>query len=319
MSGSIKSRSGTRIPFNRPSVAGQEHAYMQQALANGRISGDGEFTKRCSSLLEEIMGCRKVLLTTSCTHALEMAAILLGIEPGDEVIVPSFTFVSTANAFALRGAQIVFADIRADTLNMDETLLPHLINERTRAIVPVHYAGVACAMKEIMSLANQHNIAVVEDNAHGLFATLDGKQLGTFGSIGTQSFHETKNFQCGEGGALILNDERFVERAEIIREKGTNRTKFFRGQTDKYTWVDIGSSYLPSDLLAAFLLAQIEQRGKIQSMRERVWNRYYVELEDWSTENGIRLPLVPSDCEQPFHIFYMLLPTAEAETRCSSI
>lgn len=241
-----------QIPFNRPSFAGNEQAYIAQAIANGHTSGDGPFTRQCSRLLEELLGAPRVLLTTSCTHALEMAALLLDIEPGDEVIVPSYTFVSTVNAFVLRGAKPVFADIRPDTLNMDEVQLARLITPRTRAIVPVHYAGVGCEMDAILALAAENNVVVVEDNAHGLFGAYRGQALGTFGALATQSFHETKNFHCGEGGALVINDPRYIERAEILREKGTNRSRFFRGQVDKYTWVDLGSSYLPSDLLAAF-------------------------------------------------------------------
>ena len=235
--------------------------YIAQAIQNGHAAGDGEFTKKCHYLLEQILGAPKVLLTTSCTHALEMAALLLDIKPGDEVIVPSFTFVSTVNAFVLRGATPVFIDIRPDTLNMDEAQLERLITSRTRAIVPVHYAGVGCEMDAICEVATRHNIPIVEDNAHGLFGKYKGRFLGTFGAFATQSFHETKNFTCGEGGALIINDPRYIERAEIIREKGTNRSRFFRGQVDKYTWVDIGSSYLPSDILAAFLVRPIGRAG----------------------------------------------------------
>ncbi|MDQ6832937.1 MAG: dTDP-4-amino-4,6-dideoxygalactose transaminase, partial [Chloroflexota bacterium] len=246
------------IPFNKACFEGNEQIYMAQAVANGHISGDGPYTKRAHALLEGEMDVRKVLLTTSCTHALEMAALLLNIQPGDEVIVPSFTFVSTINAFVLRGAWPVFVDIRPDTLNLDEKQLERLITPRTRAILPVHYAGVGCEMDTIMAIANRHDVAVVEDNAHGLFGKYKGKYLGTFGSMATQSFHETKNFTCGEGGALLINDPRYIERAEIIREKGTNRSRFFRGQVDKYTWVDVGSSYLASDILAAFLYAQLE-------------------------------------------------------------
>ncbi|MEO1290071.1 MAG: dTDP-4-amino-4,6-dideoxygalactose transaminase, partial [Chloroflexota bacterium] len=253
-----------RIPFNKPATVGKELDYVQQALASGKVSGDGIFTKKVHTLLQDLLSVPKVLLTTSCTHALEMSAILLGIQEGDEVIVPSFTFVSTINAFVLRGAIPVFCDVRPDTLNMDETKLESLITDKTRAIVPVHYAGVACEMDAIMEIANRHGIAVVEDNAHALFAKYKGKYLGTFGKMATQSFHETKNFHCGEGGALLINDPALVERAEIIREKGTNRSRFFRGQVDKYTWVDIGSSYLPSDMLGAFLYGQLEERDQIE-------------------------------------------------------
>lgn len=301
-----------QIPFNRPSFAGNEQAYIAQAMANGHISGDGPFTRQCSRLLEQMLGAPRVLLTTSCTHALEMAALLLDIEPGDEVIVPSFTFVSTVNAFVLRGARPVFVDIRPDTLNMDEVELARLITPRTRAIVPVHYAGVGCEMDAILALAAEHNVAVVEDNAHGLFGAYRGQPLGTFGALATQSFHETKNFHCGEGGALVINDPRYIERAEILREKGTNRSRFFRGQVDKYTWVDLGSSYLPSDLLAAFLLAQLEARDEIQGRRRKIWHTYAAQLADWAAATGVRLPIVPEHCAQPYHLFYMLLPSLEA-------
>jgi dTDP-4-amino-4,6-dideoxygalactose transaminase len=241
-----------------------------------------------------------------------MAALLLDIDPGDEVIIPSFTFVSTVNAFVLRGAHPVFADIRPDTLNLDESQLERLITPRTRAIVPVHYAGVGCEMDAILEVAERHGIAVVEDNAHGLFGRYKGRYLGTFGRLATQSFHETKNFTCGEGGALLINDPQYIERAEVIREKGTNRSRFFRGQIDKYTWVDVGSSYLPSDLLAAFLMAQLEARATIQAKRKRIWEDYAANLADWAKKNGVRLPIVPPHCQQPYHMFYMLLPSLES-------
>ncbi|MCI0644324.1 MAG: dTDP-4-amino-4,6-dideoxygalactose transaminase, partial [Chloroflexi bacterium] len=256
-----------KIPFNKPFVAGDEFRYMAQAMERGHISGDGYFSKQCHGLLEESLGVRRALLTTSCTHALEMAALLLDIRPGDEVIIPSFTFVSAANAFVLRGARPVFADIRPDTLNIDESQLEGLITPRTKAIVVMHYGGVGCEMDAIMEIAGRHGVAVVEDNAHGLFGKYRGRYLGTFGCLATLSFHETKNFSCGEGGALLINDAALVERAEIIREKGTDRSRFFRGQVDKYTWVDVGSSYLSSDLLAAFLYAQLEAREEIQARR----------------------------------------------------
>ncbi len=300
------------IPFNRPSFEGREHEYLEAAIASGQISGDGVFTKRCHSYLESEVGVAKALLTTSCTHALEMMAILLDIKEGDEVILPSFTFVSTVNAFVLRGAKPVFVDVRPDTLNFDERQFDELVTERTRAAVPVHYAGVGCEMDVILSVAESSGVAVVEDNAHGLFGTYRGRQLGTFGSMAAQSFHETKNFTCGEGGALLINDERLVERAEIVREKGTNRSRFFRGLVDKYTWTDIGSSYLPSDLLAAVLLAQFEARTAIQEARRRVWERYSAGLADWADQVGARLPVVPADREQPFHMFYLLLPSLDA-------
>ncbi|MFZ0868430.1 MAG: dTDP-4-amino-4,6-dideoxygalactose transaminase [Candidatus Sulfotelmatobacter sp.] len=300
-----------RVPFNRPCLAGNEYKYIAEAIANGQASGDGPFTRRCHELLERELQAPKVLLTTSCTHALEMAAILLDCGPGDEIIIPSFTFVSTANAFALRGARIVFADIRPDSLNLDESRLPSLITKRTKAIVPVHYAGVACEMDAICSLAREHGVRVIEDNAHGLFARYKGKLTGTFGCLSTQSFHETKNIICGEGGALVVNDPEMVERATIIREKGTNRSQFFRGQVDKYTWVDIGSSYLPSDLLAAFLLAQLEGRQGIQTKRRRVWEYYWRHLQVLAGKNKVRLPVIPAECEQAYHMFYLILPSLE--------
>ena len=295
------------IPFNRPTVTGKELFYISQIIHDGNSAGDGKFTRRCRQLLEESLGVLKVLLTTSCTDALEMTAILLDIQPGDEVIVPSFTFVSTINAFVLRGAKPVFADIRPDTLNLDETKLESLITPRTKAIVPVHYAGVGCEMDTICAVADSHDIPIVEDNAHGLFGKYKGRYLGTFGSFATQSFHETKNFTCGEGGALIINDPKFVERAEIIREKGTNRSRFYRGQVDKYTWVDIGSSYLPSDILAAYLYAQLEARSEIQERRCNIWHDYYEQLNGWAEERGVQMPQVPVYCDQAYHMFYLLL------------
>jgi len=299
------------IPFNKPYLCGKELAYITQALESGWVSGDGDFSRRCHTLLEHLLGVPRALLTTSCTHALEMSALLLDIQPGDEVIVPSFTFVSTVNAFVLRGARPVFSDIRADTLNLDETRLEQLITPRTKAIVAVHYAGVGCEMETLMSIAGRHNVPVVEDNAHGLFGKYKGRYLGTFGCLATQSFHETKNITCGEGGALLINDPQYIERAEIIREKGTNRSRFFRGQVDKYTWTDIGSSYLPSDMLAAFLYAQLEVRDHIQATRCRVWNYYNEQLQPWATEHGVTLPIVPAECEQPYHMFYLLLRSLE--------
>jgi dTDP-4-amino-4,6-dideoxygalactose transaminase len=300
------------IPFNRPSLAGEEIGYVMESLRLGHISGDGPFTRRCGELLERELGVPRVLLTTSCTHALEMAALLLDVKPEDEVIVPAFTFVSTVNAFVLRGAKPVFVDVRADTLNLDEEKLEALVTDRTRAIVPVHYAGVGCEMERILEVASRHRLMVIEDNAHGLFARLRGRFLGTFGSLATQSFHETKNFSCGEGGALLVNDPQLIERAEVIREKGTNRTRFFRGQVDKYTWVDLGSSYLPSDLLAAFLLAQLEKRETIQRKRRRIWETYAAELASWANDHDIRLPIVPEDRDQAYHMFYLLLPSLRA-------
>ena len=300
------------IPFNRPSLVGKEMEYVAQAVANGHISGDGEFTKRCHRLLEETLGVKKALLTTSCTHALEMAALLIDIQLGDEVIVPSFTFVSTINAFVLRGARPVFADIRPDTLNLDEHKLESLITAQTKAIVVVHYAGVACEMDEIEKIASRYGLAIIEDNAHGLFGKYKGKPLGTFGRFATQSFHETKNFSCGEGGALLLNRAEDIERAEIIREKGTDRSRFFRGLVDKYSWVDVGSSFLPSDMLAAFLLAQLEERDRIQARRKQIWQTYYEQLADWAARHEVGLPTIPAHCEQSYHMFYLLMPSLEA-------
>jgi len=300
------------IPFNKPSVEGRELEYVRQAIDNGHISGDGVFTRKTSAMIEAIFGGgARVFLTTSCTHALEMAAILLDLEAGDEVIVPSFTFVSGVNAFVLRGAKPVFADIRPDTLNIDERQLESLITPRTRAIAPVHYAGVGCEMERLVEIAQRHGLEIIEDNAHGLFGTYRGKLLGTFGRMATQSFHETKNINCGEGGALVINDPALVERAEIIREKGTNRGRFFRGQVDKYTWVDIGSSYLPSDMLAAYLLGQFEMAEQIQAKRRRIWERYAEGLKGWCEKRGVRMPVVPDDCQQPYHMFYVLFPSLE--------
>ena len=300
-----------RIPFNKPGLAGNEFRYIAEAIEQAHISGNGPFTQKCQALLERELGGCKSLLTTSGTHALEMAALLLDIQPGDEVIMPSFTFVSTANAFVLRGARPVFIDIRPDTLDLDESQLERLISPRTRAIVPVHYAGVGCEMDEILRIAAAHEIPVVEDNAHGLFGKYRGKYLGTFGCMAAQSFHETKNFTCGEGGALLVNDPRYAERAEILQEKGTNRSQFFRGQVDKYTWVDLGSSYVPSDLLAAFLYAQMEAREAIQARRRQIWESYRHHLSEWAAEIGATLPVVPPHCEQAYHMFYVLLPSMD--------
>ncbi|MDZ4775087.1 MAG: dTDP-4-amino-4,6-dideoxygalactose transaminase [Planctomycetota bacterium] len=296
-----------RIPFNKPSFAGNETRYIAEAIERGHISGDGHFTKACHKLLEESVGVPRALLTTNCTHALEMSGFLVGLEPGDEVIVPSFAFVTTVLAFVLRGAKPVFCDVRADTLNLDETQLEQLITKKTKAIVTLHYAGVACEMDAILAIAARHGIPVIEDNAHGLFAKYKGRQLGTLGLLATQSFHETKNFTCGEGGALFINDRSLIERAEILREKGTNRSRFMRGLVHKYTWVDVGSSYLPSDMLAAFLLAQLEARDEIQAKRGAIWKRYARELAGWAAERGVSLPHVPQHCEQPFHMFYLLM------------
>jgi dTDP-4-amino-4,6-dideoxygalactose transaminase len=303
------------IPFNRPTHVGAELEYIKQAIQSSHLSGDGSFTKKSHAILEQAMNVPKVLLTTSCTHALEMSALLLDLQAGDEVIVPSFTFVSTINAFVLRGAKAVFADVRPDTLNLDESKLEALITPRTKAIVVVHYAGVGCEMDAIMEIANRHGIPVVEDNAHGLFGKYKGKDLGTFGVMATQSFHETKNLTSGEGGALLINEEKYFEDAEVLREKGTNRSRFFRGQVDKYTWVNLGSSYLPSEILAAHLFAQLEKREEIQESRKKIWETYYKELGDWAEENHVQMPFVPAHCEQTYHMFYMLFPSLEARTR----
>lgn len=308
-----------KIPFNKPYVAPGSENYLCQAVANMHLSGDGPFTKKCHALLEQIFGVPKVLLTTSCTHALEMAALLLDIKPGDEVIVPSFTFVSTINAFVLRGAKPVFIDIRPDTLNLDETQLERLITKKTKAIVPVHYGGISCEMDTIIKIALRYGVPVVEDNAHGLFGLYKGRYLGTLGSLATQSFHETKNFSCGEGGALLINETKYAERAEIIREKGTNRNRFFRGMVDKYTWVDVGSSFLPSDILAALLYAQLEQHEQIQAKRKSIWELYLSRLTDWAIENQIGLPHVPDDCTPAYHLFYLLMPSLEARTKFIAI
>ncbi len=298
-----------RIPFNRATLTGREFEYIAEAIDQGHISGDGPFTKKCQAFLEKELGVAKVLLTTSCTHALEMAALLLDLKPGDEVLVPSFTFVSTVNAFVLRGARPVFVDIRPDTLNLDEKRLECCISHRTKAIFAVHYGGVGCEMDSIEETAKRRDLAIVEDNAHGLFGKYRSRYLGTFGALATQSFHETKNLTCGEGGALVINDPRLIERAEIVREKGTNRSRFFRGQVDKYTWVDLGSSYLPSDILGAFLFAQLENWQQIQETRRRIWDFYYQHLVDWALTKGAQLPVVPPHCAQPFHLFYLLMPT----------
>jgi dTDP-4-amino-4,6-dideoxygalactose transaminase len=302
------------IWFNRPAVTGREIDYMRQALDGGAISGDGAFTRRCHALLEQITAARKALLTTSCTHALEMAALLLDIREGDEVICPAFTFVSTINAFVLRGARPVFVDIRPDTLKLDENRLEAALTPRTKAIVVVHYAGVACEMDAIAAIARAHGAAIVEDNAHGLFGTYNGRPLGSIGRLATLSFHETKNLTCGEGGALLVNDERLADRAEIIREKGTDRSRFFRGEIDRYTWVDVGSSYLPSDLLAAYLWAQLEAREDIQRRRQEIWSTYQCALAPWAREHGVRLPIVPPACGHPAHMFYLLMPSLEARS-----
>ncbi|HEX2122633.1 MAG TPA: dTDP-4-amino-4,6-dideoxygalactose transaminase [Thermoanaerobaculia bacterium] len=299
------------IPFNRPALVGNEMEYVRDAIERGHISGDGTYTRRCEALLSEVLGGARVLLTTSCTHALEMSALLLDVGPDDEFIVPAFTFSSTANAFVLRGARPLFVDVRPDTLNIDAGLIEKAITPRTRAIVVVHYAGVACEMTSILAIADARGIPVIEDNAHGLFGAYRGRPLGTWGAMSALSFHETKNVFCGEGGALVLTDPSAVSRAEVLREKGTNRARFFRGEVDKYTWLDVGSSYVPSDMLAAFLLAQLEKRSAVQSARRRIWERYRDELAEWASRKGIALPVVPADSTPAYHLFHLLLPSLQ--------
>lgn len=293
------------ISFNVPPVVGNEVKYIKEAMENRKICGDGVFTKKCSAWLEKTTGTAKALLTTSCTHATELAAILADIQPGDEVIMPSYTFVSTADAFVLRGAKVVFVDIRPDTMNIDEKLIEDAVTEKTKAIVPVHYAGVSCEMDTICDIAKRHNLYVIEDAAQGVLATYKGKALGTIGDFGCYSFHETKNYSMGEGGALLIKEEKNIERAEIIREKGTNRSKFFRGQIDKYTWMDAGSSYLPSDLNAAYLWAQLEVADKIYNDRMNTWNKYYEELNELENNGYIELPYIPKECTHNAHMFYI--------------
>jgi dTDP-4-amino-4,6-dideoxygalactose transaminase len=301
-----------KIPFNRPVPLGRELEYAADAFQRGHISGDGHYTRRATEILERELGA-KVLLTTSCTHALEMAALLLNVIPGDEIIVPAFTFTSTINAFVLRGASPVFVDIRPDTLNVDERQVGRAITRKTKAIVVVHYAGIACEMDSLVAIAEQHGVPIIEDNAHGLFGRYKGKPLGTFGQLSTLSFHETKNFTCGEGGALVINDPALYDRAEILREKGTDRSRFFRGETDKYGWVDVGSSYVLSDLLAAVLLAQLEKREEIQARRRELWNRYLTSLHDWAVAMQVKLPVVPDGVEPAYHLFHLVLPSAHAQ------
>jgi dTDP-4-amino-4,6-dideoxygalactose transaminase len=310
-SGPAISVDGERIPFNRPELAGRELEYIADAVRRGHLSGDGEYTRRCHRALSELLGGAHVLLTTSCTHALELAALVLDVKLGDEVILPSFTFTSTANAFLLRGATPVFADIRPDTLNLDEAAVERRITPRTRAIVPVHYAGVGCEMEELLAIAEAAGTAIVEDNAHGLFGAYRRQPLGTFGRLATLSFHETKNVICGEGGALVINDLSLLDRAEVLREKGTNRSRFFRGEVDRYTWEEVGSSYLPAEVIAAFLFAQLEARAALQRARAVVWQRYQKELTPWADGRGAALPCVPPHCEHPSHLFYLLMATAE--------
>ena len=300
------------IPFNRPYMTGKELAYIEKARKNSMLAGDGPFTKICHGWLEQQTGTKKALLTHSCTAALEMAAILADVAPGDEVIMPSYTFVSTANAFVLRGAIPVFVDIRPDTLNIDETKIESAITARTRAIAPVHYAGVGCEMQAIMDIANRHKLLVVEDAAQCIMSTYRGKALGAIGHLGTLSFHETKNVISGEGGALLINDAQMVDRAEVVREKGTNRSRFFRGQVDKYTWCDIGSSFLPGELIAAFLSAQLEEAKEITRRRLDLWNRYHEAFEPLELEGRLRRPVIPPDCRHNAHMYYLLLPAQAA-------
>lgn len=302
------------IPFNTPFLTGRELGYLTQAHGSRHLSGDGSFTKKCHAWLESYSGSNRALLTHSCTAALEMAAILADIQPGDEVIMPSYTFVSTANAFVLRGGVPVFVDIRADTLNIDEQLIEAAITQRTKAIVPVHYAGVSCEMDSIMAIARRHNLLVIEDAAQGVMSSYKGRPLGSIGDMGAYSFHETKNVISGEGGALLVNAPRFSERAEIIREKGTNRSLFFRGQVDKYTWVDIGSSYLPSEIIAAFLWAQLEDAQTITARRMDIWHSYHQALAGLETAGRLRRPVVPADCVHNAHMYYVLLESLAHRT-----
>jgi dTDP-4-amino-4,6-dideoxygalactose transaminase len=303
------------ILFNKPAFTGNEEHYVLKSMKSSKISGDGDFTKKCHKWFEEKLQCKRALLTTSCTHALEIAAILIDIQEGDEVIMPSYTFVSTANAFVLRGAKIVFVDIRPDTMNIDETKIEAAISKKTKAIVPVHYAGVSCDMDTIMALADKYNLFVVEDAAQGMMSTYNGKPLGTIGHLGTYSFHETKNYTSGgEGGLLIINDEKFIQRAEIIREKGTNRSLFFRGMVDKYSWVDIGSSYLMNDLSAAYLWGNLEKVDEINQNRLITWNNYYIGFQELEEKGLIELPTIPKDCIHNAHMFYLKVKNLEERT-----
>ena len=295
------------VPFNKPYLTGNELYFISEAHARGQLAGDGDFTKLCNTWLEQRTGCHKALLTHSCTAALEMAAILADIQPGDEVIMPSYTFVSTANAFVLRGGVPVFVDIRPDTLNIDEMLIEEAITPRTKAIVPVHYAGVACEMDTIMDIANRHKLLVIEDAAQGVLASYKGRALGSIGHLGTYSFHETKNIISGEGGALLINDPKLAERAEIVREKGTNRSKFFRGQVDKYTWVDVGSSYLPGELIAAFLWGQMQDADAITTQRLAIWHHYHAAFDALEQAGRVRRPIIPNSCGHNAHMYYLLL------------
>jgi len=303
------------IPFNRPPHTGNEDQFVLAAMRSDKISGDGAYGRKCQQWFEQHLDCAKTLLTPSCTQALEMAALLIEIQPGDEVIMPSYTFVSTANAFVLRGAKIVFVDIRPDTMNIDETLIEAAITEKTKAIVPVHYAGVGCDMETILDIANRYNLYVIEDAAQGMMSTYQGKPLGTFGHMAAYSFHETKNFTSGgEGGLLIINDERFIHRAEIIREKGTNRSQFFRGQVDKYSWVDIGSSYLPSEIQAAYLWGQLEKANEITQNRLATWVNYWHGLAELAQEGLFELPTIPEKCQHNGHMFYIKVRDLDQRT-----
>ncbi|MBQ8822332.1 MAG: dTDP-4-amino-4,6-dideoxygalactose transaminase [Lachnospiraceae bacterium] len=306
------------INFNVPPFTGKEMDYIKECVENQKICGDGVYTKKCNEWIEKKTNTTKCLLTTSCTHATELAALLADIQPGDEVIMPSYTFVSTADAFVLRGAVPVFVDIRPDTMNIDEKLIEAAITEKTKAIVPVHYAGVACEMDTIMDIAKRYNLVVIEDAAQGIMSTYKGKALGTIGDFGAFSFHETKNYSMGEGGALLIRDEKYIEEAEIIREKGTNRSKFFRGQIDKYTWVNFGSSYLPSDMNAAYLYAQLEMAEEINDHRLECWNRYYELLKPLAKEGCIELPVVPEGCVHNAHMFYIKAADVEERTELIS-
>ena len=301
-----------KIPFNRADIGSRDLALLSKSISDGHISGNGPFTKQAESEISRVIGSHKTLLTTSCTHALEMSALLLNLKTGDEVIVPAFTFVSTASAFMLYGAKPVFVDVQHDTLNINPESVEAAITERTRAICVVHYGGVACEMKKLSEIAKRHDLVLIEDNAHGLFAKYEHQYLGTFGSLATQSFHETKNITCGEGGALIVNDPKLAERAEILREKGTDRTKFLRGQVDKYTWVDVGSSWVISDLLAAILCGQLERADDIYVKRMRIWNRYNIELTNWAENNNVMTPVVPDGCDHTGHVFFLRLATANS-------
>jgi dTDP-4-amino-4,6-dideoxygalactose transaminase len=303
------------IRFNRPDITDDDRSFLADAIAGGHSSGNGAFTQRTEKLLQSALGIRRALLTTSCTHALEMSALLSKLQPGDEVIVPSYTFVSTASAFAMFGAKPVFVDSRHDTLNINAALVEQAVTSKTRAVCVVHYGGVACEMEDLTELTTRHGLTLIEDNAHGLFAKYKGKYLGSFGAMATQSFHETKNITCGEGGALLINDPSLTERAETLREKGTNRSKFLRGQVDKYTWVDIGSSWVLSDLLAAILWGQLQRAADINARRVEIWNRYQENLSSWAVQHGVQLPAIPDGCEHVGHVYHLRFATSDQRTR----